>query len=101
MLQSKLLGETQKEWPKEATIKSHGLLIKGGYVKQMATGIYTLLPLAKKVTSKIENIIREEMNKINSQEILMPLVATKKLWDMAGRYEIISKVSIFSFSNSN
>ena len=54
MLQSKLIGETKKEWPSEATTKSHGLLIKGGYVKQMASGIYTLLPLAKKVTSKIE-----------------------------------------------
>ena len=87
MLQSKLLGETKKEWPKEATVKSHGLLIKGGYVKQMASGIYTLMPLAKRVTSKIENIIREEMENIDSQEILMPLVATKKLWDMSGRYD--------------
>ncbi len=89
MLQSKLIGDTKKEWPSEATIKSHGLLLKGGYIKQMATGIYTLMPLAKKVISKIENIVREEMNKIDSQEILMPLVATKKLWDMAGRYESV------------
>ena len=90
MLQSKLIGNTQKEWPSEATLKSHGLLIKGGYIKQMATGIYTLMPLAKRVTAKIENIIREEMNGIGSQEILMPLVATKKLWDMSGRYEAIN-----------
>lgn len=90
MLQSKLIGNTQKEWPSEATLKSHGLLIKGGYIKQMAAGIYTLMPLAKKVTAKIENIIREEMNAIGSQEILMPLVATKKLWDMSGRYDAIN-----------
>lgn len=89
MLQSKLIGETKKEWPNEASIKSHGLLIKGGYVKQMATGIYTLLPLGKKVVAKIENIIREEMNNIDSQEILMPLVATKKLWDTCGRYDSV------------
>lgn len=91
MLQSKLIGQTFKEWPNEATIKSHGLLIKGGYIRQMTSGIYTLLPLAKKVVSKIEKIIREEMNNVGAQEILMPLVATKKLWDMSGRYDSIGK----------
>ena len=89
MLQSKLIGDTKKEWPTEATLKSHGLLLKGGYIKQMASGIFTLMPLGKKVASKIENIIREEMNNIGAQEIEMPLVATKKLWSMAGRYDSI------------
>lgn len=89
MLQSKLIAQTKKEWPSEATIKSHGLLVKGGYIKQMASGIYTLMPLARKVISKVENIIREEMNNIGAQEILMPLVATKKLWGMSGRYESV------------
>ncbi len=89
MLQSKLIGETYKEWPSDAILRSHGLLLKGGYIRQMASGIYTLLPLAKRVTSKIENIIREEMNNIGAQEMLMPLVATKKLWDMSGRYDAI------------
>lgn len=89
MLQSKLIGDTKKEWPSEASLKSHGLLLKGGYIKQMASGIFTLMPLGKKVIAKIENIIREEMNKIGSQEILMPLVATKKLWDMSGRYDSV------------
>ncbi|MEG0873071.1 MAG: hypothetical protein RSE00_03520 [Clostridia bacterium] len=83
MLQSKLIGETFKEWPNEATLKSHGLLLKGGYIRQMGSGIYTLLPLAKKVTAKIENIIREEMNSLGAQEMLLPVVATKKLWDMS------------------
>ena len=89
MLQSKLITDTKKEWPNEATLKSHGLLLKGGYIKQMASGIFTLMPLGKKVSSKIENIIREEMNAIEAQEILMPVVATKKLWDSAKRYESI------------
>lgn len=89
MLQSKLIGDTKKEWPAEATLKSHGLLLKGGYIKQMASGIFTLMPLGYKVANKIENIIREEMDGIGAQEILMPLVATKKLWDMAGRYDAI------------
>ncbi len=89
MLQSKLIGDTKKEWPNEATLKSHGLLLKGGYIKQMASGIFTLMPLGKKVSTKIENIIREEMNAIDAQEIQMPVVATKKLWDSAKRYESI------------
>ena len=100
MLQSKLIGETKKEWPNEASIKSHGLLLKGGYIKQMASGIYTLLPLAKKVVSKIENIIREEMNNIDAQEILMPLVATKKLWDMSGRYDSVGS-ELLRFKDRN
>ena len=89
MLQSKLIGDTKKEWPSEATLKSHGLLLKGGYIKQMASGIFTLMPLGKKVASKIENIIREEMNNLGAQEILMPVIATKKLWNMANRYDSI------------
>lgn len=89
MLQSKLIGDTKKEWPNEATLKSHGLLLKGGYIKQMASGIFTLMPLGKKVASKIENIIRDEMNKVGSQEVQMPVVATKKLWDGAKRYDAI------------
>ena len=89
MLQSKLISDTKKEWPNEATLKSHGLLLKGGYIKQMASGIFTLMPLGKKVAAKIENIIREEMNGIDAQEILMPVVATKKLWQVAKRYDAI------------
>ena len=89
MLQTKLIGDTKKEWPNEATLKSHGLLLKGGYIKQMASGIFTLMPLGKKVSHKIENIIREEMNRVGSQEIYMPVVATKKLWDSAKRYSSI------------
>lgn len=89
MLQSNLIGETKKEWPNEATLKSHGLLLKGGYIKQMASGIFTMLPLGTKVAKKIENIIREEMNNIGSQEVIMPVVATRKLWDMSNRYDTI------------
>lgn len=100
MLQSKLIGDTKKEWPNDATVISHGILLKGGYIKQMASGIYTLLPLGKKVISKIENIIREEMNKIGAQEILMPLVATKKLWDMSGRYDSVGS-ELLRFKDRN
>ena len=102
MLQSKLIGETKKEWPNEATLKSHGLLLKGGYIKQMASGIYTFLPLARKVSLKVENIIREEMNALGAQEILMPLVATKTLWDMSNRYNTVgSELLRFKDRNGN
>ena len=100
MLQSKLLCDTKKEWPVEATIKSHGLLIKGGYIKLISSGIYTLMPLAKRVTSKIENIIRDEMNKIDSQEVLMPIVSTKKIWDMSGRYNSVGS-ELLRFKDRN
>ena len=59
---TKLIGDTKKEWPNEATLKSHGMLLKGGYIKQMASGIFTLMPLGKRVSAKIENIIREKMS---------------------------------------
>ena len=102
MLQSKLIGETKKEWPNEATLKSHGLLLKGGYIKQMASGIYTFLPLARKVSLKVENIIREEMNALGAQEILMPLVATKTLWNMSNRYNTVgSELLRFKDRNGN
>ena len=100
MLQSRLIGDTHKEWPSEASIKSHGLLIKGGYIKQMASGIYTLMPLGKKVISKIENIVREEMNNIGAQEVLMPIVATKKLWDMSKRYDTVGS-ELLRFKDRN
>lgn len=89
MLQSKLIGETYKEWPKEATLKSHGLLIKGGYIRQIGAGLFTMLPMAKKVTDKIQNIIREEMVNVGAQEVLMPMVGTRKLWEMSDRYNTI------------
>lgn len=100
MLQSKLLGETFKEWPSEATLKSHGLLIKGGYIRQMAGGIYTMLPLAKKVNDKIQCIIREEMEKVGAQEILMPVVATRKLWELSDRYQSIGS-ELLRFQDRN
>lgn len=100
MLQSKLIADTKKEWPNEASVVSHGILLKGGYIKQMASGMYTLMPLGKKVISKIEKIIRQEMENIGSQEVLMPVVATKKLWDMAGRYDSVGS-ELLRFEDRN
>ena len=86
---SKLLGERQKEIPAGITIKSHINLLRAGYIKQVSNGIFTLLPPAQKVSLKIQNIIREEMNKVGGQECLFPVVMPREMWDMSGRYSSI------------
>lgn len=83
---SKLVGERIKEVPSGATMKSHILLLRAGYIKQVATGIFSLLPPAQKVSQKIQNIIREEMNALGGQEVLFPVVMPRELWELSGRY---------------
>lgn len=89
MLMSKLLGERFKEKPSEATSTSHVFLLRGGYVRQVTNGIYSLLPPAKKVAAKIENIIREEMDAIDGQEVLFPVALPGELWKESGRFEAV------------
>ena len=90
MLMSKLLGERYKEKPGEATIPSHIFLLRGGYIRQVSTGIFTLLLPAKKITRKIEQIIREEMDKIDGQEVLFPVVLPAELWQESGRFDSVT-----------
>ncbi|MDR1354543.1 MAG: proline--tRNA ligase [Oscillospiraceae bacterium] len=89
MLMSRLLGSRYKEWPAIATSKSHGLLLRGGYIRQVAAGIYSLLPLAQKVSGKIIDIVKQEMNRIDFDEVLMPVIMPRELWDESGRYESV------------
>ncbi|HIJ64820.1 MAG TPA: proline--tRNA ligase [Candidatus Hydrogenedentes bacterium] len=86
---SQLVGNRYKERPAEATLDSHALLLRGGYVRQVANGIYSLLPPGLRVARKIEGIIREEMNRIGGQEVLMPVVLPRELWDESGRYDSV------------
>ena len=86
---SKLVAERTKETPSDAKMKNHILLIRAGYMKQVANGIWTLTALGQKACNNIENIIREEMNKIDGQEVKFPVVMPKELWDMSGRYSSI------------
>ncbi len=86
---SKLLGERVKQNASGATVKSHNYMLRAGYMKQISTGIYTLLTPAKKSVLKIENIIREEMNAVDGQEVLFPVVMPREMWDESGRYESI------------
>lgn len=85
---SKAFIPTQKEKPKDTDIISHELMLRAGMMKQVSAGVYSLLPLGLKVMRKIEGIIREEMNNINSHEISMTALQPKELWDQTGRWEL-------------
>ena len=76
-----------KNNPSEAKIKSHQLMLRVGMIKQSSAGIYSWLPLGLKVMKKIENIVREEQNKIGAQEILMPTIQSSDIWKESGRYD--------------
>ncbi len=76
-----------KNIPSEAKIKSHQLMLRVGMIKQSSAGIYSWLPLGLKVMKKIEQIVREEQNKIGAQEILMPTIQSSDIWKESGRYE--------------
>ena len=87
MKQSLLFAPTLRDMPKEAEVISHKILLRGGYIKQIAAGVYTYLPLAYRVIKKIENIIREELDAIGCSELLMPALQPKDLWSESGRWE--------------
>lgn len=87
MKQSKTLIPTLREVPADAEVKSHKQLLRAGFIRQNTSGVYSYLPLAKRVLTKIENIIREEMEAINSIELLMPALQSAELWQESGRWE--------------
>lgn len=88
MRQSKYFIPTLKEVPGDAQAVSHQLLLRAGMVKQVAAGIYTYLPLAKRVLNRVEGIIREELEAIGSCELFMPVLHPKELWDQTGRWDV-------------
>ena len=87
MLLSKSLIPILKNNPSEAKIKSHRLMLRTGMIKQSSAGIYSWLPLGFKIMKKIENIVREEQNRIGVQEILMPTIQSSEIWKESGRYD--------------
>ena len=87
MLQSQLFPKTRKEAPKEAESINHKLLAKAGFIDQLMSGSFTLLPLGLRVINKINNIIREEMNAVGAQELAMPLLHPKEVWSETGRWD--------------
>ncbi|WP_310828883.1 proline--tRNA ligase [Paenibacillus pedocola] len=91
MRQSKLLVTTLREAPAEAETASHQLLLRAGYIRMLAAGIYTYLPLGRRVLRKIENIVREEMELTGAQEVLLPSMLPAELWKESERYEVYGK----------
>jgi prolyl-tRNA synthetase len=85
---SELFIPTLREDPAEAEAASHRLLLRGGYIRPLAAGIYTFLPLGWRVHQRVVRIVREEMDAIGAQELLMPVLTPAELWQASGRYEI-------------
>ncbi|WP_214882004.1 MULTISPECIES: proline--tRNA ligase [unclassified Exiguobacterium] len=88
MKQSRLLMPTLREVPADAEAVSHQLLVRGGFIRQNAAGIYSYLPLGHRVLHNIQTIIREEMNRAGAQELLMPAIQPSELWEETGRWDI-------------
>ncbi|MGH1471501.1 MAG: proline--tRNA ligase [Cellvibrionaceae bacterium] len=86
MRASQYLIATQKETPADAEVVSHQLMLRAGMVRKLASGLYTWLPMGLRVLRKVENIVREEMNKAGAQEVLMPVVQPAELWEESGRW---------------
>src|SRR5690349_4465527 len=86
---SHLFFATLRDDPPEAEMASHRLLLRAGYVRQLGSGIYSLLPLGKKVNDRVEQIIREEQDRIGAQEMEMPVVHPADVWRASGRYDAI------------
>ena len=91
MKMSKLFVQTLREFPSDAEVISHKMLARAGFIKKLAPGIYTYMPLMWKVLKKIENIVREEMDRSGAQELLMPFVQPKELWEESGRWEVYGR----------
>lgn len=84
---SVLLGERYKNAPADCIVESQALMVRGGYIKQVGSGIYSLFTPAQRIMNKIENIIREEMDAIDGQEVLFPVVMPASLWRESGRFD--------------
>ena len=91
MYYSKLFIPTLKQSPTDAEVVSHKLMVRAGMIRQMAAGIYSILPLGLRVLKKVEQIIREEMNRIGGQEVFLPSIQPAELWQESGRWELYGK----------
>ncbi len=95
---SKLFGKTQRELPAEADTISHQLLLRAGMINQLSAGLYSYLPLGLRALKKIENIIRDEMNKPGGQEVNLPVIQPFEIWQQSGRARALGKV-LFSLND--
>src|SRR3990167_8633248 len=100
MRYSQLFPKTQKEAPRGAEAENHKLLVRAGFIDQLMAGSFTLLPLGFRVVEKIKNIIREELNETGAQEMLMPLMHPREIWNETGRWESAKEV-MYQFKKDN
>ncbi|MCD8377253.1 MAG: proline--tRNA ligase [Candidatus Gastranaerophilales bacterium] len=91
MRMSKLFVQTLREFPSDAEVISHKYLVKAGYIRKLTSGVYSYLPLMWRVLKKVENIVREEMDRAGAQELLMPFVQPKELWQESGRWDVYGR----------
>src|SRR6185369_3812246 len=92
MRYSRAFLPTSKEVPKEATIASHQLLLRGGYVRQVGAGIYEFLPLGQRTLARITRIVREEMDAAGAQQVTMPALLPAEYFQETGRWELYGDV---------
>ena len=91
MRMSKLFVTTLRETPADAEVASHQLLVRGGFIRRLTSGIYNYLPLMWRVMKKVENIVREEMDAAGAQELLMPILQPAEIWQESGRWQVYGK----------
>jgi prolyl-tRNA synthetase len=92
MKYSQMFPKTLREPPKDAVTSNHKLLVQAGFIDQLMAGSWTLMPLGWRVANKIMQIVREEMNAIGSQEMQMPLMHPKEIWNETGRWDSAAEV---------
>src|SRR5438105_2315979 len=91
MRMSKSFVPTLKEIPADATVASHQLLVRAGYIRQLAAGIYSILPLGQRSLLKITEIVREEMEAIGAQEFYLPALNPREVWEESGRWSVMGE----------
>ncbi len=95
-----LLGERFKKAPSDCIVESQALMVRGGYMKSVGTGVFSLFTPAKRITKKIENIMREEMDRIDGQEVMFPVVMPASIWQESGRFDSIGS-ELLRFKDRN
>lgn len=100
MKMEKVVGERFRERPADCVIDSHALMVRGGYMKYVGNGIYSQFGPLRRICRKIEGIIREEMDRIEGQEVQFPVAMPASLWEESGRYESVGS-ELLRFTDRN
>ncbi|MGC9036730.1 MAG: proline--tRNA ligase, partial [Verrucomicrobiia bacterium] len=98
MRQSRHIGKTLRETPKDAQTVAHALMLRAGYIQQLSAGVYIYMPLLYRVLTKISQIVREEMVAAGAEELLMPALQPKELWEESGRWERYTAIDGIMFA---